>query len=402
MGKPILCLDFDGVIHSYESGWKGADVIPDPPVEGAIAFMLGALDKFDVAIFSSRSNQKGGIDAMRTWLQEHAGNCWNESPCGPGIEDVRFVKEKPPALVTIDDRALTFTGEWPNVDELMDFKPWNKRAILARQPAAIDKPVSAEYRCRKCGDAAEIKFSYARTNDCCRKVPCERPGKGPCDMPAAIDKEAIRSLIADDAYAMSFQSMGQYRSALLKTIAAPLAPRPWNCFQDDKQPLTDHRIWEIADLVWQRKSITTDRGFELDFAHEVIAAALHEARAASTSANVAQRAEAIYQAKIIVDPKWTDVTKSEFDNYVELGGFDTRVVYAAPPAQTAITGRVLTYRNQPDNVGAWQLGEACRRAAELPAGDYIDRGLGLLKELQAKGYGVIALTAAQSASGDTK
>ena len=29
MAKPILCLDFDGVIHRYDSGWKGADVIPD-------------------------------------------------------------------------------------------------------------------------------------------------------------------------------------------------------------------------------------------------------------------------------------------------------------------------------------------------------------------------------------
>lgn len=131
MGKPILCLDFDGVIHSYSSGWKGADVIPDPPVDGAIAFMLGALREFDVVIFSSRSNQTGGLSAMQDWLQHHAGQCWHESPDGPGLEDVRFVTEKPPALVTIDDRALTFDGTWPSFDSLKNFKPWNKREFGA-------------------------------------------------------------------------------------------------------------------------------------------------------------------------------------------------------------------------------------------------------------------------------
>lgn len=127
MSKPILCLDFDGVIHSYTSGWKGADVIPDPPVPGVFAFIVGALQHFRVVIFSSRSNQLGGISAMRMWLRHHAGATWYESPAGPGIEDVLFVTEKPPAMVTLDDRAITFTGEWPDVETLRAFKPWNKK-----------------------------------------------------------------------------------------------------------------------------------------------------------------------------------------------------------------------------------------------------------------------------------
>ena len=127
MAKPILCLDFDGVIHSYSSGWKGADTIPDPPVDGAIAFMLVALSSFQVYIFSSRSNQRGGLQAMKYWLKHHARNAWYDSPAGLGLENVIFATEKPPALVTIDDRAITFTGEWPRVEELLAFKPWNKQ-----------------------------------------------------------------------------------------------------------------------------------------------------------------------------------------------------------------------------------------------------------------------------------
>lgn len=53
----------------------------------------------------------------------------------------------------------------------------------------------------------------------------------------------------------------------------------------------------------------------------------------------------------------------------------------------------FTYKRQPDNIGAWRIGEACRKAADASAGDYIDRGLLLLKELQAKGYGIVALDA---------
>ena len=37
--NPIICVDFDGVIHSYKSGWRGVAVIPDPPVPGAIEWL---------------------------------------------------------------------------------------------------------------------------------------------------------------------------------------------------------------------------------------------------------------------------------------------------------------------------------------------------------------------------
>lgn len=127
MSKPILCVDFDGVIHSYTSGWKGADVVADLPVEGAFAFLLSALPVFDVCIYSSRTTEPGGITAMKLWLRKHAGNCWYESPAGPGIEDVRFPDQKPAAFLTIDDRAVCFTGTWPKPEDLIFFKPWNKR-----------------------------------------------------------------------------------------------------------------------------------------------------------------------------------------------------------------------------------------------------------------------------------
>jgi hypothetical protein len=122
MTKPILCLDFDGVIHSYTSGWKGADVIPDPPVPGAMTFIREALQHFRVAIFSSRSNQPGGLDAMKDYIAANSELGFHDP-----IEGLEWPLEKPAAFVTIDDRAITFTGVWPDIDTLKAFKPWNKK-----------------------------------------------------------------------------------------------------------------------------------------------------------------------------------------------------------------------------------------------------------------------------------
>ena len=125
MSKPILCLDFDGVIHSYASGWKGADIIPDLPVPGALQFIAAAMEYFTVAIFSSRSHQPGGIRAMQEWLDYWALMTDARSNDAWGI--IQWPTEKPAAFLTIDDRAITFDGTWPDVADLLKFKPWNKR-----------------------------------------------------------------------------------------------------------------------------------------------------------------------------------------------------------------------------------------------------------------------------------
>jgi len=129
--KPILCLDFDGVLHSYTSGWQGAEVIPDPPVPGAMAFLDRAVERFTVAIYSSRSNQPLGIVAMQTWLRLQLYKHCVPSDAAKRAEEIYAAIEwptaKPPALLTIDDRAITFTGVWPAIDDLLAFQPWNKR-----------------------------------------------------------------------------------------------------------------------------------------------------------------------------------------------------------------------------------------------------------------------------------
>lgn len=134
--NPILVLDFDGVIHSYTSPWKAADIIPDPPVPGFFPFLADMLAHgYEVHIFSSRSGQAGGIAAMRQYLYQAASDYAAAPDADPRlalpalvdmVDQLQFPTEKPPAKLTIDDRAITFMGTWPTYEMVRNFKPWNK------------------------------------------------------------------------------------------------------------------------------------------------------------------------------------------------------------------------------------------------------------------------------------
>ena len=146
MSKPVLCLDFDGVLHSYASGWQGVGAVSDAPVPGAVEFLLRAQRAFTVAVYSSRSSSVRGRWAMQRWLRHHLREYyWThptlhdpasfiQSDVNEDAEDwatgvllnISWPWSKPAAFITLDDRAVQFTGEWPNVAELQAFKPWNK------------------------------------------------------------------------------------------------------------------------------------------------------------------------------------------------------------------------------------------------------------------------------------
>jgi hypothetical protein len=124
--KPILCLDFDGVLHAYTSGWQGGDVIGDGPVPGAMAWLRDAVETFEVHVLSSRSRVQKSRELMRDTLKE-----WLIEKHGEVIgrvvhQLIHFPDYKPSAFLTIDDRSLCFTGTFPDPASLLTFKPWNK------------------------------------------------------------------------------------------------------------------------------------------------------------------------------------------------------------------------------------------------------------------------------------
>lgn len=118
--KPILCLDFDGVVHSYERGWQDG-AICGTLTPGFVPWALNALSHFKLVIYSSRSATLEGREAMRAWLTSQLNGSLLS------VFDVSLAHEKPPAWLTIDDRCITFRGSWEQLrpEVLRDFKPWN-------------------------------------------------------------------------------------------------------------------------------------------------------------------------------------------------------------------------------------------------------------------------------------
>ncbi len=130
MSKKTLAVDFDGVINSYESGWIVGEPtnLPDDPVAGAMDFIVEAQKTFQVVIHSSRLKYAGAEVSMKAYFRKHLhAEGFSPSAVQSCLALLEFMIEKPPAFVILDDRAITFTGDFPSIKALEEFVPWNKK-----------------------------------------------------------------------------------------------------------------------------------------------------------------------------------------------------------------------------------------------------------------------------------
>ena len=115
----ILCLDFDLTIATYK-GWydEGYVLIKGKPLPGArTAIKVLRASGYRVLIHSVRCGHPGGRAAIVAWLRKY----------NIIVDGVPF--NKPPADIYIDDRAITFEGDWSTIiAKINGFKHWKEGA----------------------------------------------------------------------------------------------------------------------------------------------------------------------------------------------------------------------------------------------------------------------------------
>lgn len=136
MAKTVV-FDFDGVIHSYTSGWKGETKIPDPPVPGIQEALKEIHDAgYEVVVVSARCRTVLGRMAIENWLDMY----------GMTQEVDKVCKEKPPAIAYIDDRAICFDGHPETLlKKIQNFQPWYKTPTLTPPNEPMLERVAREY-----------------------------------------------------------------------------------------------------------------------------------------------------------------------------------------------------------------------------------------------------------------
>lgn len=112
----IIAVDFDNTIHEYLSQNQDWTLILDSPVKGAKeALEKLKLNGWFIIIHSARVIDKKTYKAVKDWLDKYQIY----------YDEIYYEKSKPFAHIYIDDRALTFRGDWiQTLEEISNFKTY--------------------------------------------------------------------------------------------------------------------------------------------------------------------------------------------------------------------------------------------------------------------------------------
>lgn len=108
MKKKDICIDFDGVLNNYK-GWAGEENIAEIKT-GCPEFLMQLSEIYNIHIFTVRN-----VSFVEEWLNKYKISKYIKS----------VTNKKIPAVLYIDDRALTFKGNYENLmEEIRNFKPY--------------------------------------------------------------------------------------------------------------------------------------------------------------------------------------------------------------------------------------------------------------------------------------
>lgn len=110
MYKKTLLIDLDGVLNTYVGGYQ-ADFIP-PIRQGAKEFLIALEPNFELKLFTTRP-----AELAQKWL--------DDNEISHLFTEVTNIKK--PAWLLIDDRCLTFNGDYDDLTtKIINFAPWYK------------------------------------------------------------------------------------------------------------------------------------------------------------------------------------------------------------------------------------------------------------------------------------
>jgi len=120
--KPVICIDFDGVIANYDEGWRGENVFGDPIPFASETIQKLKSDGWYIVIFTTRQETK----ELREYLSKNnipydAINSIEHNPPNTSI--------KPFFDMILDDRTPHTYGKkwnWKKIYKLIrkHYPPW--------------------------------------------------------------------------------------------------------------------------------------------------------------------------------------------------------------------------------------------------------------------------------------